>query len=162
MSAVSMDYLQPPEPDPERAPDDTSEPVGLAVDDLLQYQQPPPSMLRPAHEWEGNASGGPRPWVSRPIGLAIAGFSLSLAGHLLTSTAFALMSPSDPTWITLALAAVGIVAGIVVSATALVRYRLGAVGGSRWAGAGLVLGVVWVLIALAFALPLISAPWADF
>jgi hypothetical protein len=161
MSAAFEHYLQPPAPDPEHAPDDTTEPVGPAVEDIDEYQQPPPSMLRPAHEWEGNASRGPRPWVSRPAGHAIAGFSLSAAGHVLTWTAIAL---SIRWWLpTLALAAVSIVAGIVVSATALARHRRGTAGGSGWAGVGLAFGILWVLLAVAFLLLFLAmGPSADY
>lgn len=160
MSAAFEHYLQPPAPDPERAPDDTTEPVGPAVEDIDEYQQPPPSMLRPAHEWEGNASRGPRPWMSRPIGLAIAGFSLSLTGHLLTWAAVA--STSEPQVLSLAAAPFAILAGILVSATALVRHRRGIVGGSGWAGAGLVLGILWALLAVVVVVLFMMAPSPDF
>ena len=164
MGAAFEHYVQPPAPDPERAPGDTTEPVGPAVDDIDGYQQPPPSMLRPAHVWDTSQSPRtPHPWETRPVGQAIAGFSLNAAGHVLTWTAFAL---SISWWLpVLALAGVTTIAGIVVSARALVRHRRGLAGGSGWAGVGLGLGILWVLLAVAFVLLFLfmsMGPWPDF
>jgi hypothetical protein len=164
MSAAFEQYLQPPAPDPDRGPDDTSEPNEPAVEEIDGYLQPPPSNLRPAHDWAGSPSTGPRPWVSKPVGQAIAGFSLSLAGHVLTWTSFSLsMSQFDRWWLpTIAVAAACIVAGIAVSTRARLRYRRGLVGGQVWSGVGLTLGILWVLLAVGLALLfLISGPVAD-
>ena len=165
MSAAFEQYLQPPEPDPDRAPDDTSEPGEPAVEEIDGYLQPPPSNLRPTHAWDVNPSPRPpHPWESRPTGLAVAGFSLSAAGHVLTWTSLLLsMTRYDRAWLpTLAVAAACIMGGIVVSATARVRYRRGTVGGPGWSGLGLILGILWVVLAVGLALLfLIAGPMPE-
>jgi hypothetical protein len=164
MSASFERYVQPPAPDPDRAPDDTSEPVGPAVEEIDRYLQPPPSSLRPVHAWDANASATPHPWQPRPVGQAIAGFSLCVVGHVLTWTSIFLIMSEYGSWLlpTLALAAASIVAGIVVSARARVRFRRGLVGGSVWAGVGLALGILWVVLAVGLALLfVITGPMPD-
>jgi len=161
-AASHGDYEQPPyAPGPQRAGDDTSEPAG----DTPVYSQPPRTLLRPPHVWEAKTSADLRhPRESRQAALPIVGFSLSLAGHLLTWTSLALRSTSP--WVTLGLAAVLIAAGITASSTALLQSRLGIFRGPRWAGFGLILGLLWVLLAVALAVVVVglmlNAPWADF
>jgi hypothetical protein len=110
--------------DPARPPQGhTSEPVGYNLGDS-RYEQPPVPLLLP---YGGHA-------VARlSTGLSTTGFMLSISG-----LATAMLMPV----VTLPL----VIAGIAISATALGRCRRGLAAGRGLAIAGLVLGIIGVIL----------------
>ncbi len=123
MTTPSWDYRQPPEPDPAhtgRGP--VGEPLGYNLGDV-RYEQPP-TLLQP--------SGGYAP-APLSTSQATAGFVVSLVGLVSMSFLNVIASPA-------------IIVGLVLSAIALKRCRQGLAGGRGFAIAGLVLGILGVLL----------------
>jgi len=111
-------------PDPARpAVDDAREPIGYNLGSV-HFEQPP---LPPQHPYRVPT---PSPL---PSGQAIAGFALSLGG--LVTAAFVVTVPLA-------------VIGVVISAIALSRCGRGVASGRGYAIAGLVLGILGVIVPL--------------
>jgi len=126
MTASSgWDRLPHPAPQPEPAPhDQTGEPVGYNLGNV-QFEQPPMPVVPPA------ATYAPAPPL--PAKEATAGFVLSLVGLAAT--------PFLPIF-TFALVA----SGLVLSASSLRECRRGVAGGRGRAIAGVVLGILGVVL----------------
>jgi hypothetical protein len=126
----------PPMPDPAHPPQgQTSEPVGYNLGDV-RYEQPPLPPLQPY------CVPTPSPL---PSGQAITGFALSLGG--LVTAAFVVTAP---------LAMIG----LVISAIALSRSRRGVASGRGYAIAGLILGVLGLILTLLVILDLMTGSMA--
>jgi Domain of unknown function (DUF4190) len=124
MTTPAWDFRQPPVPDPaHQAQDQTGEPVGYNLGDV-RYEQPPVPLLLPY--------GGHVP-VGLPTGQATAGFVLSLVGLASTTFLPVIMTPA-------------VIVGLVLSAISLRRCRQGLAGGRGLAIAGLVLGIVGIVL----------------
>jgi hypothetical protein len=134
MSASSGgEHLQPaPEPTP-TPQDDTGEPWGYNLGDV-HYEQPPVPMLQP---WAGTAP------AALPTGQATAGFILSLVGLVSISFLPVIMLPA-------------LIVGLVLSAISLSRCRRGLAGGRGFAIAGLVIGIVGIVLTGVVVLLLVS------
>ncbi len=133
MSASSGWDYPPPTPEPARTPlDNGSEPVGYNLEDT-RFQQPP------MHPYG-------YPVAPLPTGQATAGFVLSLVGFL---TGWVLPVVTVPV----------MVVGLVLSAVALKRCREGLAGSRGLAIAGLVLGILGLVLE-AVMVVFILALWA--
>lgn len=122
-TSSGWDY-PPPMPDPARpAVDDAREPIGYNLGDV-RYEQPPVPVLLPS---------GEHAVAPLSTGLSTTGFVLSISG-----LATAMMMPV----VTVPL----VIAGIAVSAAALGRCRRGLAAGRGLAIAGLVLGIIGVVL----------------
>lgn len=114
----------PPMHDPARPPQDhTGEPVGYNLGDV-RFEQPPVPLLQPY---------GGYPAVPLPTGQATAGFVLSLVGLVASSFLPVVITPA-------------LIVGLVLSAISLKRCRQGLAGGRGFAIAGLVLGIVGIVL----------------
>jgi hypothetical protein len=118
----SWDYQQPPAPDPaQRAPQLPTEPSGYNLGDV-SYKQPPVPLLQ---HWAEPAA--------LPTGQATAGFILSLSGLVSISFLPVIMLPA-------------LIVGLVLSAISLSRCRRGLAGGRGFAIAGLVIGILGIVL----------------
>jgi|BarGraIncu00222A_1022003.scaffolds.fasta_scaffold152038_1 hypothetical protein len=130
MSTSSGWDHRPPMHDPDRPPqDNTDEPVGYNLGSV-QFEQPP---ITPRQPYVGFVPG------ALPTGVATTGFVLSLVGLVGSGFLSIFMLPL-------------IVAGIVASSVALGRNRGGIAGGRGFAIAGLVLGILGVVLAVVMML----------
>lgn len=132
MSASFGGQYPPLMPDPARpAVDDAREPIGYNLGSV-HFEQPP---LPPQERYRVPT---PSPL---PSGQAIAGFALSLGG--LVTAAFVVTVPLA-------------VIGVVISAIALSRCRRGVASGRGYAIAGLVLGILGVIVPLLMILDVMT------
>jgi hypothetical protein len=117
------DHRFPPVPDPyHRDHEDNREPVGYNLGDL-HYEQPPAPLL-PAYVVTSPALP--------PSGQAIAGFVVSLVGLGVMFLPFVNVAAS--------------IVGLILSGISLRRCRQGVGGGRGFAIAGLVLGIVGIMM----------------